>query len=183
LLQSKEKLLTATVETGEEEEHTYFSSKAKLFHFSDKVWKERGVGTFKVNVKESSDDSDSDIEAGNKKKSARMIMRADGVLRVMLNSPIFKGMPIGDVSGEEPKGKQLNLASVEDGKTVPLLLRVIFPLPLYSCSFTDIVTAWQRRISKGSIPCHNRLAERHVGRETQRNNRFGLAVSFCHPFF
>lgn len=95
--QSKEKLLTATVETGEEEEHTYFSSKAKLFHFSDKVWKERGVGTFKVNVKESPDDSDSDVEAGNKKKSARMIMRADGVLRVMLNSPIFKGMPIGDV--------------------------------------------------------------------------------------
>ena len=57
-----------------------------------------------------------------------MIMRADGVLRVMLNSPIFKGMPVGEVSGEEPKGKQLNLASVEDGKTVPLLLRVSYYL-------------------------------------------------------
>ncbi|OKL57261.1 hypothetical protein UA08_07603 [Talaromyces atroroseus] len=124
-----ERFYEQQIETGEEDERTYFSCKAKLFHFSDKVWKERGVGTFKVNVKEPSSDesseSDSDNEARRKKKkSARMIMRADGVLRVMLNSPIFKGMPVGDVSGDEPKGKQLNLASVEDGKTVPLLLRL-----------------------------------------------------------
>lgn len=114
-----------TVETGEEEEKTYFSCKAKLFHFTNKEWKERGVGTFKVNVKEPSGSANHDDDSDDtKKKSARMIMRADGVLRVMLNSPIFKGMPVGDVSGEEPKGKQINLASVEDGKTVPLLLRV-----------------------------------------------------------
>jgi Ran-binding protein 3 len=104
-------------ETGEEEEKTYFSGKAKLFHFTDGEWKERGVGSFKVNVKEP--------EYPDKGKlSARMIMRADGVLRVMLNSPLVKGMPVGDVSGAEPKGKQLNLASVEEGHTVPLLLRV-----------------------------------------------------------
>lgn len=83
------------------------------------------MGTFKVNVKEPSSSANHDDDSEDtKKKSARMIMRADGVLRVMLNSPIFKGMPVGDVSGEEPKGKQINLASVEDGKTVPLLLRV-----------------------------------------------------------
>ena len=114
-------LTSQIVETGEEEEKTYFSCKAKLFHFTNKEWKERGVGTFKVNVKEPPSDTDDETP---KKKTARMIMRADGVLRVMLNSPIFKGMPVGEVSGEEPKGKQLNLASVEDGKTVPLLLRV-----------------------------------------------------------
>lgn len=83
------------------------------------------MGTFKVNVKEPPSDADDETP---KKKTARMIMRADGVLRVMLNSPIFKGMPVGEVSGEEPKGKQLNLASVEDGKTVPLLLRVSYYL-------------------------------------------------------
>lgn len=116
-------LTHAIVETGEEDEKTYFSCKAKLFHFTNKEWKERGVGTFKVNVKEPPSDADDETP---KKKTARMIMRADGVLRVMLNSPIFKGMPAGEVSGEEPKGKQLNLASVEDGKTVPLLLRVSF---------------------------------------------------------
>lgn len=75
------------------------------------------MGTFKINVKEEADSE-------NDKVSARMIMRADGVLRVMLNSPIFKGMPVGDVTGEEPKTKQLNLASIENGTTTPLLLRV-----------------------------------------------------------
>jgi hypothetical protein len=153
-----------TVETGEEEEKTYFSCKAKLFHFTNKEWKERGVGTFKVNVKEPP--SDADDEAS--KKTARMIMRADGVLRVMLNSPIFKGMPVGEVSGAEPKGKQLNLASVEDGKTVPLLLRVSHPPSSpkklkFSPSFvmTDMVlyTGRQRRLCKRTIPRNSRSAE------------------------
>lgn len=53
-----------------------------------------------------------------------MIMRADGVLRVMLNSPVFKGMAAGDIEGKEPKNKQINLASVEEGRSVPYLLRV-----------------------------------------------------------
>ena len=53
-------------------------------------------------------------------------MRADGVLRVMLNSPVFKGMAVGDLDGGEPKNKQINLASVENGRSVPYLLRVCF---------------------------------------------------------
>lgn len=138
-----------TVETGEEEEQTYFSSKAKLFHFKDKEWKERGVGTFKINVKEGGSDE-------NDKVSARMIMRADGVLRVMLNSPIFKGMPVGEVNGEEPKTKQLNLASIEDGATTPLLLRVCLNhhhvLSLMLTFFSFI--AWTGRISQGAVS-HN----------------------------
>jgi hypothetical protein len=105
-----------TVETGEEEEKTYFSSKAKLFQFSGKEWKERGIGTFKVNVKVTDGEED--------KKATRLIMRADGVLRVMLNTPIFKGMTVGDASGNEPKSKQIHLASLEEGRSVPILLRV-----------------------------------------------------------
>lgn len=116
------------VETGEEEEKTYFSSKAKLFHFTNKQWKERGLGTFKINVKEGAADS----ENGGK-VSARMIMRADGVLRVMLNSPIFKGMPVGEANGDEPKDKTVNLASIENGTTTPLALRVSLPLFLFYC--------------------------------------------------
>ena len=61
-----------------------------------------------------------------------MIMRADGALRVMLNSPIFMGMNYGDAHNNAPSSKQILLASVEEGKTVPLLLRVSnnsFPLP------------------------------------------------------
>ncbi|KAG2004067.1 hypothetical protein GB937_009192 [Aspergillus fischeri] len=111
-----ERFFERQIETGEEQEKTYFSGKAKLFQFTNKEWKERGIGTFKVNVKVTDGQED--------KKAARMIMRADGVLRVMLNTPLFKGMKVGDPSGNEPKSKQIHLAGVEDGRTVPLLLRV-----------------------------------------------------------
>lgn len=103
------------VSTGEEEEENVFSCKGKLFHFSGE-WKERGVGTFKVNVRND--------EEG--KRHGRMIMRADGALRVMLNSPVFKGMTFGDAKNEEPSSKQIFLASNEEGRTVPLLLRVSY---------------------------------------------------------
>lgn len=64
------------------------------------------------------------------KKAARLIMRADGVGRVMLNTPIFKGMTVGDAAGKEPKSKQIHLASLESGRSVPTLLRVYSnPLP------------------------------------------------------
>ncbi|KAL2834418.1 hypothetical protein BDW59DRAFT_168677 [Aspergillus cavernicola] len=110
-----ERFFERPLETGEEEEKTYFSCKAKLFHFSDNEWKERGLGTFKVNVKV--------IDGVEDKTSGRMIMRADGVGRVMLNTPLFKGMKIGDATGKEPRSKQIHLASLENGRTVPLLLR------------------------------------------------------------
>ncbi|KAL5047279.1 hypothetical protein BDW71DRAFT_197015 [Aspergillus fruticulosus] len=112
-----ERFYERQIETGEEEEKTYFSCKAKLFHFSNREWRERGLGTFKVNVKVTGGVED--------KKGARMIMRADGVGRVMLNTPLFKGMKVGDAAGNEPKStKQIHLASLEDNRSVPLLLRV-----------------------------------------------------------
>ncbi|KAI2998060.1 hypothetical protein CBS147346_8405 [Aspergillus niger] len=110
-----ERFYERPIETGEENEKTYFSCKAKLFHFTNKEWRERGIGTFKVNVRVTDGVED--------KKAARMIMRADGVLRVMLNTPIFKGMTVGDGQGKEPKSKQINLASLENGRSVPILLR------------------------------------------------------------
>ncbi|KAJ5666902.1 hypothetical protein N7462_011311 [Penicillium macrosclerotiorum] len=109
-----ERFYEQTIETGEEGEETAFSSKGKLFHFSNGEWKERGSGTFKVNVR--------DKDTG--KQTGRMIMRADGNMRVILNSPIFKGMKCGDIADQEPTTKQLFLASNEEGRTIPLLLRV-----------------------------------------------------------
>ncbi|KAJ5172662.1 hypothetical protein N7492_005255 [Penicillium capsulatum] len=105
-------ILTSTVATGEEEEETAFSCKAKLFHFSQE-WKERGIGTFKLNIRTGAEG----------KRTGRMIMRADGAGRVMLNSPIFKGMNYGDAKNQAPKSKQILLACTEEGRTVPLLLR------------------------------------------------------------
>lgn len=109
--------MTSIVATGEESENNVFTCKAKLFHFSDKVWKERGIGTFKINVR--------NVDG---KETGRMIMRADGAGRVMLNSPIFKGMSYGDANNKPPSSKQIMLVGTEEGRTVPLLLRVCFLL-------------------------------------------------------
>lgn len=118
------------VETGEEEEKVYFACKGKLFQFTDKMWKERGIGTLRVNVREP------DESKGVSKKTARIVMRADGVLRVMLNTPVFKGMAVGDIEGNEPKNKQINLASVENGRSVPYILRVSY------CSRPRFLVIW-----------------------------------------
>ncbi|EEH04519.1 hypothetical protein HCBG_07160 [Histoplasma capsulatum G186AR] len=139
-------------ETGEEGENTIFSCRGKLYHFNGKEWKERGVGVFKVNIREpvndgnNTDGSEEEPQPGDnktdeehekeekhkanedegvepKKKTARVIMRADGVWRVILNIPVFKGMKAGDPSGGPPKGKQVHFAGFEDGKSVPFLFR------------------------------------------------------------
>lgn len=99
--------------TGEEDEENIFTCKAKLFNFTDGEWRERGIGTFKVNVRKE-----------NGRRRGRMIMRADGALRVMLNSPIFEGMKYGDQEGNAPSTKQLFIASMDEGKIVSCLLRV-----------------------------------------------------------
>lgn len=111
-----------SVETGEENETTEFTAKGKLYGFDDKKWKERGAGTFKVNLKTESDG----------KKSGRIIMRADGALRVMLNSAIWQTMPFGDIKGSRPTTRDIYLASKEDEKVVSLLLRVSFQVLNFS---------------------------------------------------
>ncbi|OJD14278.1 hypothetical protein AJ78_05355 [Emergomyces pasteurianus Ep9510] len=132
-------------ETGEEGESTVFSCRGKLYHFDGKEWKERGVGVFKVNVREPADNEEEEPDEEQprddeteqeedkgetdesdkelKRKTARVIMRADGVWRVILNIPIFKGMKAGDPSGAAPKGKQVHFAGFEEGKSVPFLFR------------------------------------------------------------
>ncbi|KAJ5717058.1 hypothetical protein N7488_002704 [Penicillium malachiteum] len=108
-----ERFYEQTIETGEEAEETVFTCKAKLFHFANKEWKERGIGTFKINVRQTSE----------YEETARMIMRADGAGRVILNSPIFEGMNYGGPNNAVPTSKQVLLSGIEEGRTVPLLLR------------------------------------------------------------
>ncbi|EGD89371.2 hypothetical protein H112_02989 [Trichophyton rubrum D6] len=116
-------------ETGEEDEETHLSVRGKLFHFTGSEWKERGIGTFKLNVKKLPESAAGDEEEGGAaatkptKRSARFIMRTDGVFRLILNIPLYKGMKVGDAEGKEPTGKHVQIAGVEDGRTVPLLLR------------------------------------------------------------
>lgn len=100
-----------TIVTGEEEEKSVFTCRAKLYVLildqASEGWKERGVGTLHVNTHESEDGT----------KKSRIVMRADSVLKVILNTPlipqmdVFSGMK-SSLSGE----KFVRVTAVEDGK-------------------------------------------------------------------
>ncbi|CAO2813413.1 unnamed protein product [Amaranthus hypochondriacus] len=69
-------------ETGEENEETVFSADSTLFEYLDGGWKERGKGEVKVNVMK-----------GDAQK-ARLVMRAKGNLRLILNACLFPDMKL-----------------------------------------------------------------------------------------
>jgi len=113
--------------TGEENETTIFSARAKLYSFittdKEKKWVERGVGALKLNVPsnlepEGEDASESDVST----KKARFVMRADGSHRVVLNSPVQKGSTFGQPGNERPKGMTLMfLGRLEGGEKLETL--------------------------------------------------------------
>jgi Ran-binding protein 3 len=106
-------LTLEAVETGEEGEETLLSGRGKLYRFRDKTWQERGAGPLKLNVTKESP------------KKARLILRADGTHRLLLNAPITKTLRFGDKDGEESTdGKILFTAPTASGTMETHLLRV-----------------------------------------------------------
>ncbi|WVR04829.1 hypothetical protein IAU60_001841 [Kwoniella sp. DSM 27419] len=68
------------VTTGEEDEETVSQTRSKLYVSENGAWKERGVGLLKLNVRRKD------------RGGARLVMRADGVLRLMLNAKLHSSM-------------------------------------------------------------------------------------------
>ena len=141
----KRELIKSTVNTGEEDEETIFSCTAKLYHF-EKEWKESGVGDFKINIRyeaksnpsqSARDDTDpaaehneQDLESGQSETSnglerkARLIMRARGTHRLVLNTPVFKEMNVGTHDGKEPTGKTMHITGLAEGKPTGYQMKV-----------------------------------------------------------
>lgn len=116
--------------TGEEDEVTEFTSRAKLYNFAPnpanndkKEWRERGMGVLRLNVMKALSDDDQD-----QKPTARLLMRADGSHRVLLNSPIKKELTFGAPNGGKPTGGYLYFMGTIDGGLELLQLKV---RPLY----------------------------------------------------
>ncbi|GAB2269427.1 hypothetical protein Dimus_004345 [Dionaea muscipula] len=74
------------LETGEENEKTVFSADSVLFEYLDGGWKERGKGEVKVNV-----------STGVEKERARLVMRARGNLRLILNASLYPDMKLANM--------------------------------------------------------------------------------------
>ncbi|RHZ72126.1 hypothetical protein Glove_246g5 [Diversispora epigaea] len=102
LLQKQEVL------TGEEDEIAQHIVRAKLY-WMDGQWKERGVGTLRLNYSK------------NNEKVPRLVMRADNVLRVILNIALFTGMHV------EKQEKFVKLTTFEGNKLVHLAIKLSNP--------------------------------------------------------
>lgn len=122
------------VETGEEEEEVIYQSRAKLYNYAvnttgKKEWRERGIGTLRLNASRSTH-GDQEVaneqseENDNTSTTARLLIRADGSHRVLLNSPIVKGLKVGGVQGGPPTNGQLSFMGTIDGKTQLELLQL-----------------------------------------------------------
>ena len=107
--------MSFTVEDGESGEATLLQIRAKIFALESKEsgWKERGVGTLKINVPKSCADYDengvpspgsfdaSGLEDGddddtNAPRVPRLIMRQENTHRVILNTIIVRAMKFED---------------------------------------------------------------------------------------
>ncbi|KAK7509585.1 uncharacterized protein IWZ02DRAFT_465419 [Phyllosticta citriasiana] len=118
-----ERFFEQDVKTGEEDEETVFSCRAKLFNFvtvtdDKKEWKERGIGNLKLNVlKQSRADQEAKVP-----KKARFVMRADGSHRVVLNSPIQKELKFGGIpNGSKPTNGYVFFMGTMEGNGIELL--------------------------------------------------------------
>ncbi|CAN6647578.1 ran-specific GTPase-activating protein 2 [Trichomonascus vanleenenianus] len=106
------------IETGEENEDSVFSCRAKLYAMdltqSDQGWKERGVGTLHLNTMK--------LEDGTTKN--RIVMRADGVLKVILNLPLLKNFEVmSGMKSSLSSEKFVRLSALENGKPLQYALR------------------------------------------------------------
>ncbi|CAG8665063.1 11931_t:CDS:10 [Rhizophagus irregularis] len=117
LLQEKE------VVTGEEDEITRYSIKAKLYWMDkSQQWKERGVGTLRLNFPR------------DEKKSPRIVMRADGVLKVILNVALFNG-----ISVERAQEKFVRLVAFEGPDNIPVHLAIKVGNPIAADELYDAI--------------------------------------------
>ncbi|XP_011864224.1 PREDICTED: E3 SUMO-protein ligase RanBP2-like [Vollenhovia emeryi] len=72
------------VTTGEENEHTLYCGRAKLFRFVDKEWKERGVGDVKL--------------LRNAEGKVRLLMRRDQILKICANHMLRPDMELSPMT-------------------------------------------------------------------------------------
>ena len=108
------------------------------------------MGTLKINVRyepmnipsdatANAQGDDDDLEGGitPMARKGRVLMRTDGVHRVILNSPVFKEMNVGTKEGEEPSGRTMMLTGMEDSKPRGFQIRVSSLVPIQVCADWD----------------------------------------------
>lgn len=99
-----------------------------------KEWKEKGVGTLKLNTTAEMTDDGQDV-VRDAPYQCRLLLRTDGVHRLILNQSLVKGLKFGDENGDRPTKKQFLLIvspsillSVSAGCSAFLFLRYLLTM-------------------------------------------------------
>lgn len=182
-------------ETGEEGEVTEYSCRAKLYNFATvdegtgkarKEWKERGIGTLRLNVAKpvAAEEGDEEVNEGEgetkaqekAKPKARLVMRADGSHRLVLNTPVQKDIKFGAAGGGPPQGGLMLFMGAVDGRVELEMLQLkVSPLStdgdlcrfvLIWCGRCDSRSRWSCTRRSGS--CRRRC---ELGRFHGQNER------------
>jgi Ran-binding protein 3 len=108
-----------SVETGEEQEDSVFSCRVRLYALdltnAAVGWKERGTGTLHVNK----------MRDGSR---SRLVMRADAVLRVILNLPLVQNMEVAQgMKSSLASDKFVRITGFEDKKPHQYALKASNP--------------------------------------------------------
>ena len=155
--EEKRKIKATKVEDGESGEATLLQLRAKLFALESKEagWKERGVGSLKINVPKCCagyDDSgaplpgsfdisgleDEDEDESTGTRVPRLIMRQENTHRVILNTVIVRAMEFKDKPSTS--AAQIIFTAFEGGKEskpVQMLLRVSSPSAIHIIVYVD----------------------------------------------
>ncbi|XP_074563502.1 nuclear pore complex protein NUP50A-like [Curcuma longa] len=99
------------LETGEENEKAVFAADAIMYEYMDGGWKERGKGELKLNV------SVSDAE------KARLVMRAKGNFRLILNASIYPDMSLTNMDKKGVTFACINSAGEGKGGLITVALK------------------------------------------------------------
>nr|POE87859.1 brefeldin a resistance protein [Quercus suber] len=127
-----ERFYQQDLETGEEDEMTEYSCRAKLYNFAaiangKKEWRERGLGVLRLNVSKGfKPGADEGANKAETKTQARFLMRADGSHRVVLNTPIKKEIKFGAPTGGAPQGGYMYfMGTIDKGDGAPSGLELL----------------------------------------------------------
>eukprot|EP00898_Chlorokybus_atmophyticus_P001972 jgi/Chlat1/2776/Chrsp187S02947 len=95
--------------TGEESEESVFTGDAVLYEFADGgQWRERGRGELRLNVHKEQDQA----------VKPRLIMRAKGNLRLLLNAALYPGMKLTKMDGRGVSFACINSVGGEGERTL-----------------------------------------------------------------
>jgi Ran-binding protein 3 len=105
------KFVQTDIVTGEEEEEELFRARCKLFILESGVnWKERGVGYVKLN-------------RHSETRKARLLMRTEGTLRVILNAPLSESFTLDRATERSVRFQGLSVEPEAKSKYSTFLVR------------------------------------------------------------